>query len=200
MLRIGNIRNKFQKRLIRPLYAQTQATPYAATLHSSLRNSDGSVRLPLSSDTTGGGFPLTRSAAAATYKSGLVSGLVVVKGPGETVVVHNGADPATAGTAPRAFGLLANFVGGELDDLGSEDFVGVWRGPDSVFELLAPAFDDTGLAAAYSAATAGVPVKLYAGADGRLTSDPGATNGNRAYVADLVERVSAQRIVIDLKV
>ena len=200
MLRIGNIRNKFQKRLIRPLYAQTQAYPYGAFLHASLRNSDGSVRLPLAADTTGGGYPLTRSADAYVYKGGLPSGLVVVKGPGETVVVHNGADPATAGTAPRAFGLLANFVGGELDDLGSEDAVGVWRGPDSVFEILAPAFDDTGLAAAYSSATAGVPVKLYAGADGRLTANDGATNHNRAYVADLVERVSSQVIRIDLKV
>jgi hypothetical protein len=108
-------------------------------------------------------------------------------------VVANGA--ASANVKP--FGLLANFVGGELDDLGDEDYVGVWRGPDSVFELLAPAFDDTGLAAAYSAATAGNPVRLYAQADGRLgaTQPAGAT-----LVAELVERVSASRIVIDLKV
>jgi hypothetical protein len=193
MLRPTKLSNKFQKRLIRPLYAATQATPYAAYLDPSLRNSDKSFRRPLSTDTTGGGFPLTRSADAFVLKGGLVPGTVVVKGAGEGVVVANGAAAAN----PRPFGLLANFVGGELDDLGDESFVGVWRGPDSVFELLAPAFDDTGLAAAYSAATAGNPVRLYAQADGRLgaTQPAGAT-----LVAELVERVSASRIVIDLKV
>jgi hypothetical protein len=192
MLRIRYLTNKFQKRLIRPLYAQTQATPYAAYLDPSLRNSDGSFRKPLSTDATGGGFPLTRSADAFSLKNGLVPGTVMVKGAAEGVVVANGA--ASANVKP--FGLLANYVGGDLDDLGDENFVGVWRGPDAVFELLAPAFDDTGLAAAYSSATAGNPVKLYAQADGRL----GATQPAGAVaVAELIERVSASRIVIDLK-
>lgn len=193
MLRPTKLTNKSQKRLIRPLYAQTQATPYAAYLDPSLRNSDGSFRKPLSTDTTGGGYPLTRAADAFTLKNGLVPGTVVVKGAAEGVVVANGA--ASANVKP--FGLLANYVGGELDDLGDENYVGVWRGPDSVFELLAPSFVDTGLAAAYSAATAGNPVKLYAQTDGRLGStDP----GSGVVVAELVERVSASRIVIDLKV
>lgn len=189
MQRITRLSNKYQKRLIRPLYAQTQATPYAAYLDPSLRNADGSFRKPLAADTS----PLARSADAYTLKNGLVPGTVVVKGAGEGVVVATGA--ASANVKP--FGLLANFVGGELDDLGDEDYVGVWRGPDSVFELLAPAFDDTGLAAAYAAATAGNPVKLYAQADGRL----GATQpSNAVLVAELIERVSASRIVIDVKV
>lgn len=193
MIRPTKLTNKFQKRLIRPLYAQTQATPYAAYLDPSLRSADGSFRKPLSSDATGGGFPLTRSADAFTLKNGLVPGTVLVKGAGEGLVVANGA--ASANVKP--FGLLANFVGGELDDLGDEDYIGCWRGPDSVFELLAPAFDDTGLASAYSSATAGNPVKLYAQADGRL----GATQpSNAVVVAELVERVSQSRIVIDLKV
>jgi len=189
MLRIRYLSNKFQKRLIRPLYAQTQATPYAAYLDPSLRNSDGSFRKPLAADTV----PLTRSADAFTLKNGLVPGTVVVKGAAEGVVVATGAAAAT----PKPFGLLANYVGGDLDDLGDENFVGVWRGPDSVFELLAPAFDDTGLAAAYSAAAAGNPVPLYARPDGRL----GATQPAGApAVAELIERVSASRIIIDLKV
>jgi hypothetical protein len=193
MQRLTKLSNKFQKRLIRPLYAQTQATPYAAYLDPSLRNSDKSFRKPLAADTTGGGFPLTRSADAFTLKNGLVPGTVVVKGVGDGVVVANGADSVDV----KPFGLLANWVGGELDDLGDENYVGVWRGPDSVFELLAPAFDDTGLAAAYSAATAGNPVKLFAKPDGRLGT---GTIANRVVVAELVERVSASRIVIDLKV
>jgi hypothetical protein len=189
MLRIRNLSNKFQKRTIRPLYAQTQATPYAATLHSALRSSDGSFRPPVTADTT----PVDYTANSFLLKGGLVPGTVMIKGPGETVLPARGGD-----VTDRPFGLLANFVGGELDDLGDEDFVGVWRGPDSVFELLAPAFDDTGLAAAYAAAAAGAPVKLFAQPDGRLGStNPGS---NAVVVADLVERVSASRIVIDLKV
>lgn len=189
MLRPTKLTNKYQKRLIRPLYAQTQATPYAAYLDPSLRNSDGSFRAPLAADTS----PLTRSADAFLLRSGLVPGTVMVKGAAEGVVVASGAN-----AAEKPFGLLANFVGGELDDLGTENFVGVWRGPDSVFELLAPAFDDTGLASAYSSATAGNPVKLYAGADGRLQAN--GSPGSRVVVAELIERVSQSRIVVDVKV
>jgi len=187
MLRPTKLTNKFQKRLIRPLYSQTQATPYAATLDPSLRSADGSFRAPVDADTT----PVNRGGDAFLLKGGLVPGSVMVKTTGENVAVSS--DVASS----KAFGLLANFVGGELDDLGTENFVGVWRGPDAVFELLAPAFNDTGLAAAYSSAAAGAPVLLYSGADGRLTStDP----GSGVVVAHLIERVSAARIVIDLKV
>jgi len=193
MLRIRNLKNKYQKRLIRPLYAQTQATPYAAVLDTSFRDSEGTYVLP---------------AAAFKYKGGLVPGTVMVA-RGEKVTVATGAEPAApaVGVAypspPYAFGLLANFVGGELDDLGDENFVGVWRGPDSVYELLAPGFDDTGLSAAWDASTQGVPVPLYAGLDGRLahfnaTSTP--VVGRRVPIAFLIERPSASRIIVDLKV
>lgn len=194
MLRLKNLSNKFQKRLVRPLYAQTQATPYAATLDSTLRNADGSFRLPLSTDTTGGGYPLTRTADAYSLKNGLVPGTVMVKSAeGEQVAVGDDV----AGLKP--FGLLANFVGGDLDDLGDEDYVGVWRGRESVYEILAPAFNDTGLAAAYAAATAGAPVELFIGPDGRLC-EAGQKSNSNVVVAELIERVSASRIVIDLKV
>jgi hypothetical protein len=193
MQRLTKLSNKWQKRTLRVLYGQTQAYPYGATLDPSLRNSDKSFRKPLSTDSTGGGFPLTRSADAYTLKNGLVPGTVVVKGAGEGIVVANGANAAV-----KPFGLLANFVGGELDDTADENSVGVWRGIDSVYEVLAPAFDDTGLATAYTSATAGNPVKLYAQADGRLgATSPG---GSALVVAELVERVSQARIVIDLKV
>lgn len=189
MLRIRNLSNQFQKRLIRPLYAHTQATPYAATLHPSLRNTDGSFRAPLAADT----LPIARSADAFLLQGGLVPGTVVLKGEGETAVVANGANSAL-----QPFGLLANFVGGTLDDLGDENQIGVWRGPDSVFELLKPAFDDTGLAAAYAAAGPGGVVKLYAGTNGLLTAtSPG---GSAIVVAHLIERTNASKIVIDLKV
>jgi hypothetical protein len=188
MLRVRNLSNKYQKRLIRPQYAQTQATPYAAILDESLRNTDGSFRKPANGDSNP-----TRSADAYTLKNGLVPATVMINAGGDKVKVASGAN-----VAEQPFGLLANFVGGELDDLGDEDYVGVWRGPDATFEILAPGFNDTGLSAAYAAATPGSPVKLYAGADGRLTStSPG---GSAIVVAHLLERVSASRIVIDLKV
>jgi hypothetical protein len=189
MLQVRTLSNVFQKRLIRPLYAHTQATPYAAVLDASLRNADGSFRAPVSTDT----LPLARSANAFTLQGGIVPGTVVVKGAGESVVVASGAN-----VAEQPFGLLANFVGGSFDDIKDENNVGVWRGPDSVWELLFPAFDDTGLAAAYAGATPGNPVKLYAGVDGRLVYV--AVPGNRIPVAHLVERASASKITIDLKV
>jgi hypothetical protein len=182
MLRIGNLRNKYQKRLIRPLYAQTQATPYAAVLDDSLKDATGS-------------FVFT--ANSFKYKNGLVPGTVMVN-RGDKVTVATGANPASAGAGPLAFGLLANFVGGELNDLGDENYVGVWRGPDSVYEILAPGFDDTGLSAAWDASTQGLSVPLYAGTDGRLGYN--ASPGNRQVVAYLIERPSASRIVVDLKV
>lgn len=215
MLRLKNLSNKYQKRTCRPVYANTQATPYAASLASSFRATDGSLKLPANGDTT----PLgTRTAPAYTHKGSLLPGMVVVRVTGtETVGIATGLAGGTtaiqnstttlsnttinaAGTAEQPFGLLANFVGGDLDEGFSGDSlqneVGVWRGPDSVFEILAPAFDDTGLADAVTNATKGAGVYLYAGADGRLTYL--STPANRLPVARLVERVSSSRIIVDL--
>lgn len=193
MLQIGTLNNALQKRLIRPLYAHTQATPWAATLDASLRNTDGSFRAPITGDnfyTMG-----ARTANAFTLQGGLVPGTVMVKGPGEAMLVHNGA----AAVVPRPFGLLANFVGGTLDDLKSNNEIGVWRGPDSAWELLYPAFDPTGLAALYSGALGGQPVLLAAGVDGRLVGFAEGGAGTRTVVAHLVEYTPA-KITIDLKV
>jgi hypothetical protein len=171
MLRITNLSNVFQKRLVRPKYAHTQGFPYAGTLHPSLRDSEGSFRKPLSTDT----LPVARSADAFTYKGGLVPGTVLLKAEGESFVVATGAN-----AAQRPFGLLGQFVGGELDDLKDENMIGVWQGPDSVYEILKPAFDDT--------------VLLYAGVDGRLVAN--GSPGSRIPVAELVERPSASKITI----
>lgn len=189
MLRITNLSNVFQKRTLRVKYGHTQATPYAGSLHPSLRDASGSFRKPISTDT----LPLARSADAFTHKGGLVPGTVMVKAEGESFVVANGANAAV-----RPFGLLANFVGGELDDLKDNNEIGVWNGVDSVYEVLAPAFDDTGLAAAYAAATAGVPVLLYARPNGLLGAE--GTPGNRLPVAELIERPSASKILVKLLV
>lgn len=197
MLRLKNLANKYQKRTIRPLYANTQATPYATTLDPAFR-SNGDLVLPKSGDTG----PLnTRTADAFTLKGSLVPGLVLVRTTGENVAVASGS----TSVKEQPFGLLANFVGGDFDEGFAGDSlqneVGAWRGPDSVFEILAPAFDDTGLAAAYaaSAVSKGNPVLLYPGADGRLKYVSSPT-GTQVPVARLVERVNASRIVIDLAI
>lgn len=192
MLRVpdaSNFNQVLQKRLIRPVYGHTQATPYAATLDPSLRNTDGSFRKPLSTDTN----PLTRSADAFTLLNGLVPGTVMVKGAGETAVVATGANSALV-----PFGLLGQFVGGTLDELGSNNEIAVWRGPDAVIDLLAPAFNPTGLSSAYSSAGAGNPVLLYAGADGRLTSS--SPGGSAIVVAHLIDFSNPNVIRIDLKI
>lgn len=189
MLQVRTPANALQKRTIRPLLAQTQGYPYPAFLDASLRNTDGSFRKPLAADT----LPIARSADAFTLQNGIVGGTVVLKGQGDSIVVATGAN-----AAEQPFGLLANFVGGTFDDIKDENNVGVWRGPDSTYEILAPAFDDTGLAAAYASATPGNPVKLYAGVDGRLVAN--GSPGSRIVVAHLINRISASVIEIELKI
>lgn len=207
MLKVQRLSNVLQKRTIRPIYAQTQATPYATSLdeqtltgpnaaagRTSFKNSDGSRYLPLSGDTS----PLaTRTANAFTLKNSLVPGTVLVRTEGERVAVATGA----AGGVEKPFGLLANFIGGELDDLGENDEIGVWRGAyHAFFELLFPAWNDTGLATALgeTANKKGGQVKLYAGADGRLEflSSP----GEKIAVAEVIERPTASRLLIELLV
>ena len=92
MLRLKNLANKYQKRTCRPLYANTQATPYAASLATTFRATDGSLQLPASGDTT----PLgTRTAAAYTSKGSLLPGMVAVRVTGtETVGIATGIDVA----------------------------------------------------------------------------------------------------------
>src|SRR4051812_39902287 len=102
MLRLKNLSNKYQKRLIRPIYAQTQATPYATQFDSqtltgpnaaagrtSFKSGDGSRYLPKSGDTS----PLhTRTGDAFTLKNSLTPGAVMVRTIGEDVAVAAGPD------------------------------------------------------------------------------------------------------------
>lgn len=185
----SNILYTAQKRLIRPLYAQTQGFPYACSLDPSLRNADGTFRIPQASDTT----PLTRSAAAFTMSGSVIPGLVMVKTQGEQVAVANGAASATQ----QPMGLLGQWLGGTFDNIGTSNQVGVWMGPDSVYELLAPAWNDATVASAVASQPAGSPVLLYAGIDGRLT----ATNaGSQVAVARVMDRPSAARLIIQMLV
>lgn len=193
MLRLRNLSNKFQKRTLRVLYGQTQAYPYAATLASSLRNTDGSFRKPLSGDSNP-----TRSADANVYKNGLLPGIVVIKSANETIKVAAGT------TTERPFGLLANFVGGDLDELGDNNECGVWRGPDAVVEVLAPAFVATGITsgALSTASNLGTSLDVFAGVDGRLSlTNPGTGAVAVGRILDAAFSGSTPtRIVVELAI
>lgn len=178
-----------QKRLIRVVEGQTQATPYAGYLDPSLRNADGSIRVPKSTDST----PLARSADAFTLQNSLTPALVLVKTAGEQFCVASGANEAIT-----PFGLLAQFVGGTFDGIKQGNEIAAWYGPGSVYDLLAPAWNDTGVAEAVAAATPGKTVKLYAGTDGRLAVF--GTPANRVPVAEIIERPSAAVLRIKLLV
>ena len=206
MLRITNLSNAMQKRTLRVLHGQTQATPFAGVLDARLRNTDGSFRAPLNGDTPANSG-LTRTANAFTFQGGLLPGTVMVKSAGEAFVVANGAN-----TLVHPFGLLGNFVGGTIDDLKDSNEIGVWYGPGSVYEVLYPAFNDAGgdgtsMATAYANSTAAAVeagttpagrVLLYAGVDGRLTNF--GTPGNRVAVAELMEFRSKAVIQVKLLV
>lgn len=191
MLRIRNLSNQYQKRTIRPVYGQTQATPYAAVLDPALRDNDGSFVAPTTDDTNVNGLTYA-GGAPFTYQGGFIPGTVVTKSEGESILPHNGV------TGVRPWGLLANFVGGTIDDLGDENYVGVWYGKDSVYEILAPAFNDDGLSVAYDAATAGNPVPLYAGLDSRLTSDD--TNRDDDDIVGFLYEYNPSKILVKLNV
>lgn len=185
MLRLTNLANKYQRRTLRALYAQTQAYPYDATLVSTF-------------DRTDLAFDLGSTAAA------LIPGAVAKKVVGETV------DLAVAADNARSFGLFANFVGGELSDIPS-DFaqVGVWRGAGGVFELLAPAFDDTGLSteAGTEDGAAANEVYLAPSAAGVLVLSQDAAGWAGTIAGDennttarLMKMLSANAIIVELLV
>lgn len=199
MLRLGNdLTLQYQRRTLRPQYVQTQGTPYAATLSSLFSRTAGALSGPQ---------------AVTGAKAAILPGQVAVKLVGETVTLYG--SPETGGTATattavvRPWGLFANYVGGQMDELAGRSEVGVWRGQGSVYEILIPAFNDASLQAASTGETAAdataphAGVFMSAGSDGRIaynsssTSPFGTTN---LATARLVERYSANAIVIELLV
>lgn len=182
MLRLTKLSNKFRRRTLRPFYAHTQAYPYAAQLDPAFDRNLGQ---------------LAGANAVAGSKAAILPGSVMTKLAGEVVTLSGATD------TERAFGLAANFVGGELDELGDNTEVGVWRGVGSVWQILAPAFDATGISAAAAAedGTDEKEVYLRSGADGRLKlvtpGNPGQAFGNTAR---LIQSLSANTIVVELLV
>lgn len=123
----------------------------------------------------------------------------MVKQVGEIVTLSS-----TGGTNQRPFGLCANFVGGQLDELYGGGEVGVWRGQGGVFEILAPFFDATGgstLATDSAAENGLVATEIYfkSSATGVLKNK----TAGAAVVGDaarLVSYLSANAIVVELLV
>lgn len=181
MLRLTKLSNKNKRRTLKALYAQTQGYPYGATLSAAFDRTAGALS---------GGNAITGA------KSAILPGLVAVKLAGEVVTVSG-----AAGANQRAFGLFANFVGGEMDELSDSDAVGVWRGAGSVFEVLAPAFDDTGLPAATSAEVGTVATEVYmnSNAKGQLVAAAAGAKGVSS-AARAVNRLSANAAIVELLV
>lgn len=206
----SNILLTAQKRLVRPAYSNTLAHPYAAIIDPYLRDTSNNIRVPLGGDTQGSvptgasaAAPLTRAAApggtAFTLNNSIIPGLVMVKsgsGQGEYVTVHNGDTDTSNNLVQAPFGLLGQWLGGTFDNVGQTNQVGVWQGYDSVYELLAPAWNDTGLATAFANAKAGQPVVLYAQTDGRLGTTKPQTSS--IAIAQVMDRPSSARLVVKL--
>ena len=108
-------------------------------------------------------------------------------------------------------------MGGDLDELKGAAEVSVWSGPGSHWQILSPAFSDTGLSAAAAAedGTDVTEVYLSANAKAQLEADtPGDPTAGADAAADiavlgtaalgrtarLVERLSANAVVVQLLV
>jgi hypothetical protein len=185
-LRLRKMSDLNRKRTLKALFTHTQGYPYPATLDADFDRTAGQLA---------GGGAVTGSSCA------ILPGSVMTKLDAENVTLSG----ATAGR--RAFGLAAHFVGGDLDELGDSDSIGVWRGVGSTYLLRAPAFSDTGLAAAEAAedGDAADEVYLVSGADGRLVFDTAANPTAdfataKVPVARLMKRHSSTAIEIELLV
>lgn len=199
MLRLGNdLTLQYQRRTLRPQFVQTQGTPYPMALSANFDRTAGA---------------LSGAQAVTGAKAAILPGQVAIKLVGESVTLYGsneGAGTDTATTAVvRPWGLFANYVGGQMDELAGRSEVGVWRGQGSVYEILAPAFNDTGLSAAgagETGASATAPqggAYMSVGADARVAYNSSATNPfatTNLATARLVERYSASAIVVELLV
>lgn len=199
----ANIQLTAQKRLVRAVYAQTQGFPYSAVLDPYMRDTSGNIRVPQNGDTAGstpsGGAaaaPLTRTGTCFTLSNSIIPGTVMVKsGNSEYVSPANGSTSA----AVQPMGLLGQWVGGTFDGVGQTNQVGIWQGPDSVYDLLSPAWDFTTISTAMASQAAGQQINLYAGTNGLLyyTGSPTAT---QIPVARAIQQLSSAVLRIQLLV
>lgn len=158
------ITNVNLQRTIRPLYAHHQATPWAGFIDPEFLENPTVDVLP---------------------------GTVMYRKKGEVFA------PVTDSATQKPFGLAALFVAPKrgVDEVTptNTNLFSVWvGGNDSLFEVLAPAFDET---ADWTLAEDGSRQLLTANAEGKLTP-AGATADNAA--AELIEVVGPNKIVVRL--
>ncbi|HEY6019042.1 MAG TPA: hypothetical protein VIY48_03855 [Candidatus Paceibacterota bacterium] len=125
MFRLNSFTNVTQKRTLRPLYAQSQATPYGGFLSPSWTKAVDIYP----------GMVMAKLAGEVFTLAGTASGGGVLPAAGAT----------PGASLVRAFGLSALFVAPTLgvDEtvLSGLNTFTVWQGgPDATFEILAPAF------------------------------------------------------------
>lgn len=90
------------------------------------------------------------------------------------------------------FGLFANFINGDMDELGDGTEIGVWRGgPDATFEVLSDALAAVSWTGISTANTA-----IFSDANGKLTNS--GSVGTNPLVARLMEAPSNNKIIIRL--
>lgn len=159
------ITNVNLQRTIRPLYAHHQATPYAGFI-----DPDFLVEVPVD----------------------VYPGSVMYRKKGEVFA------PVTDNTTQKPFGLAALFLAPrtlKVDEVTptNTNLFTVWvGGNDSLFEILAPAFDQT---ADWTLSEDGSRQLLTANSVGLLTPE-GATAANAA--AELIEVVGPNKIIVRL--
>jgi len=175
MLRV-TLDNVAQKRTIRPLYANHQATPYGCFLDPAWDRSRD-----------------------------IYPGMVMAKLDGEKCTLFGG----TGGTAANhtVWGLSALFVApllgiDEVRNIGNNLFA-VWIGDNqSVFEILAPAFDTS---AAWTNPVDGskVPLRVTIGAHaqgvGKLTTTASGATVSTAVAGHLIQVVGSTKIIVSLE-
>jgi len=180
-----------QRRTLRALYAQTQAYPYAAKLdtltNQSLTDSTSQFQLAGVDSSTG--------------VAGIWPGCVMTRSEDVTEAANGEVVRIAPDATTRPFGLSANFVGGNLDELNGTGNIGVWRGRGGVFEVLAPLFSSAVTASTDTLGSRDEADTLQ-DAVGTLVSvsvvDSDA--GSAFSVARLISKLSANAIIVELTV
>lgn len=181
MIRAKKLSLVTARRTLRALYAQSQGYPYAAQLSADT----DSVFADASKNQT------LLTAFGQLNVAQIFPGAVLDLVGAETVdlAADDGVDGA-------AFGLSANFVGGDLDEIADIGEVGVWRGPGSVWIVLAPVFDPDLFADNDTPAKGKVGSATVSSAQGVIGDAGGGSTG----IGTLLNVVGANAIIIDLHV
>jgi hypothetical protein len=137
MIRPKNLALVTARRTLRAKYAQTQGTPYAAVLRAASGSNWNDSTKNQSNQAAFGQASNVASVFPGAVMSLATQLAAPVAGAGETVDL--------AGVNEVPFGLSANFIGGDMDEIvgAGNTEVGVWRGSGSVWIVLAPVFTGT---------------------------------------------------------